>query len=149
MLLVGLATAYVGAQALQLFRLNRESAALDKSIEQAFNYTFPGSGPVHDARAQLSEKLQALESRGRGRSRDFLEALNAVSQSFVATGAGRLDALSYRGSALEVRLRAPSVEALDKIQKAIAQNGLHAEIQSANAVGNEVQGRLEIKRNRG
>jgi general secretion pathway protein L len=148
LLLVGLFTAYVGAQALQLIRLNRESAALDKSIEQAFNYTFPGSGPVRDARAQFDERMKALEGGGRGRSRDFLEALNAVSQSFAATGAGRLDALSYRGNALEVRLRAPSVEALDKIQKAIAQNGLQAEIQSANAVGNEVQGRLEIKRKR-
>lgn len=148
MLVVTLTVLYLAVQSIQLIRLKSESAALDKAIEQAFTYTFPGAGPMRDARAQLAERLKALDASGQGRSHDFLDELRAVSQSLVTTGAGRLDALSYRASALEVRLRAPNVESLDKIQKAIVQSGLQAEIQSANAVGNEVQGRLEIKRNR-
>ena len=59
----------------------------------------------------------------------------------------KLETINYRGGVMELRILAPNVDSLDTIQKTISKNSdLSAEIQSANPEGNQVLGRLQIKR---
>ena len=51
----------------------------------------------------------------------------------------------YRAGALELRVVAPNVEALDSIKQALGQNGATVELQSANPRDKDVEGRLQVK----
>ncbi|MBM4196454.1 MAG: hypothetical protein FJ197_05040 [Gammaproteobacteria bacterium] len=132
----------------ELRRVRGEIAALDRSIDQAFRYVFPEAGPITDARAQLSSQLQRLgDGEARGGS-ELLDFLRSLSQAMGGTSGIRLEALSYRAGSLELRLRAPSVEALERVQQQITRGGggLQAQIQSANPSEEGVLGRLQISR---
>jgi type II secretion system protein L len=139
----------IGVKAVEISRLNQEIEALDGAIEQAFRYTFPGTGEIRDARALLNSKLRALgKDVSDSDQSEFLDILAsvaaAVSQS--ADKESKLEAINYRSGVMELRVLVPNVEALDTIQRAIAKSGrLSAEIQSANPQGDKVLGRLQVR----
>ncbi len=146
-LLVSLAGLALALQFAEINRLRQRVAALDATIDQAFHYVFPDVGPIQDARAQLSGRLRQLGERDSGASRDFLDALDVVAQAMKGSADSRIEAINYRAGTVELRVRAPTVEVLDRIQQSITSAGsLKAEIQSANASGSEVVGRLQISR---
>ncbi len=146
-LAAALALLALGVQLLETSRLGREAARLDSTIDQAFHYVFPDAGPVADARTELSARLQQLGQQGAGGPREFLDVLRVVGQTVKAENQARIEGLSYRPGTLELRLRAPNVEALDRIQQGVTQSGgVRAQIQSANSVGDQVVGRLQITR---
>ena len=130
-----------------LRQTRQEIAALDRSIDQAFHYVFPDAGPITDPRAQLSSELQRLGgAASKGGSQEFLDMLRSLSQAMAGTTGIRLEALSYRSGSLELRLQAPGVEVLDKVQQQLVQGGLKAQIQSANPTESGVIGRLQVTR---
>ena len=53
--------------------------------------------------------------------------------------------MSYRGDVLELRLMAPTVEALDAIKQAMSQRRASVELQSANPREQQVEGRLQVR----
>lgn len=148
-LLACLLVTLVGSKFLEIRALNQEAAELDGMIEQAFRYTFPDVKDIRDPRALLDSKLAAM---GRGpvatSGTQFLDTLKAMATavSNATQGKARLQAINYRSGVTELRVLAPDVESLDKIQKEISGDGnLEAEIQSANPEGDMVLGRLQIK----
>ncbi len=146
-LAAALALLALGVQLLETSRLGREAARLDGTIDQAFHHVFPDAGPVADARTELSARLQQLGQQGVGGPHEFLDVLRVVGQAVQAENQARIEGLSYRPGTLELRLRAPNVEALDRIQQGVTQSGgVRAQIQSANSVGDQVVGRLQITR---
>lgn len=145
-LAAALVVAAIAAQLADVYRMRARMAALDRSIDQAFHYLFPDAGEVTDPRGQFESRIRQLGSAG-GVSGEFLEVLQIVAGAVGQGGAARIEALSYRAGVLDLRVRAPSVEAIDQIQQGVAASGkLAAEIQSANASGSEVLGRIQITR---
>ena len=147
MLLLGVVGVYLGVTAADLYRLSQQRSELDSSIEQALRFTFPEVKDVRDPRALLDSKLRGLNgTQPAGNSTGFLDALEIISESIAAADSVALEAISYRSGVTDLRIRTSGVEALDKIQKNIGKSGaLTAEIQSANADGDQVLGRLQIK----
>lgn len=146
-LLVGIVVLATGAKVAETWRLGREAENLRAAVEQAFRYTFPDVRQVReDVRAQFDSQLKVL---GASRSADnamFLDALQLVAGAVRQNAATKLEGVDYRSGVMELRLRAPSVETLDKIQRDISGNGrFEAEIQSANADDGAVLGRLRIR----
>jgi general secretion pathway protein L len=138
------------ARLAELRSMSREIASLDADIDRAFHYVFPDAGPVQDPRGQLSSRLQQLGDRSAGEGHDFLETLRIISQAVAGNAAARVEAINYRAGNMELRVRAPDVQTLDRIQQRVSESGgLKAQIQSANASGNEVIGRLQITRTKG
>jgi hypothetical protein len=75
-----------------------------------------------------------------------LPALSALAQAMAgAPAGGKLEAINLRGDALDLRLVAPTVEALDGIKQAMARSGIDAELTSATPRGDVVEGRLQLK----
>lgn len=149
-LLVAVCAMGLVVQLLEIRRLRHEVAAVDASIDQAFHYVFPDAGPVGDPRNELSSRLRQLGERNAAAPQEFLNALDAVARAFAASNEARIEAFSYRPGSMELRVRAPSVEILDRIQQAVTGSGnLKAQIQSANSSGSEVIGRLQITRSGG
>jgi len=145
-LLVAVAIIITGVKAAEVWRLDREAASLRQAVEQAFRYTFPDVRNIRaDVRAQFDSQMRAL---GEGQSSDsgvFLETLQVVASAIQAGPGTQLESVDYRSGVMELRLRAPDVETLDKIQREIVSGGrFNAEIQSANADDDQVLGRLRI-----
>ena len=106
-----------------------------------FQQALPGQ-PVVDPRAQMQGVLGGAGSAQGA----LLPALSVLAQAMAdGSGGGKLEAINLRGDALDLRLVAPTVEALDGIKQAMARNGIDAELTSATPRGNQVEGQLQLK----
>ena len=152
-LLACLLVTLVGSKIMEIRSLNQQTETLDAEIEQAFRYTFPDVKEIRDPRALLESKLRSLgRSPSATGDTQFLGTLKtmATAVSGATKGSAKLQAINYRSGMMELRILAPDVDTLDKIQKEISSAGdLQAEIQSANPEGEMVLGRLQIKGNEG
>lgn len=149
-LLVGVLALGLVVQVFEIRSLRREVSLLDTTIEQAFHYVFPDAGPVSDPRAELSARLLQLGEQNTASSREFLDTLGVLARALGPGSEIRIEAFNYRPGSLDLRLRTPSVESLDRLQHSVTETGtLKAQIQSANASGDEFVGRLQITRSGG
>lgn len=133
--------AFLAVQALSLWKLARAEKRLDAQIVEVFQQALPGQ-PVVDPRAQMQGVLG-----GGGSARGaLLPSLSVLAQAMAsAPGGGKLEAINLRGEALDLRLVAPTVEALDGIKQSMARSGMDAELTSATPRGDVVEGRLQLK----
>jgi len=127
-------------QGVSLWRLNNVESALDAQISEVFSQALPGQ-PMVDARAQMEGVL----GRGASGHGSLLPAVSVLARAMATVPNARIEALSFRGDALDLRVTAPSVEALDGIKQAMARDGVSVELQSAAARGEVVEGRLQVK----
>jgi general secretion pathway protein L len=142
-LAAGLAVAALLSLGAELWRLKQESAALASQVEAALRYTFPEATDLSNPRRILSGAGGGPAAGGTGQA--FLESLGTVAEALTKTQNARLESLNYRAGVMELQIRAPSADALDNIRKLVVEGGrLNAEIQSANASGDQILGRLRI-----
>ena len=133
--------AFLGVQALSLWKLSRAEKRLDAQITEVFQQALPGQ-PVVDPRAQM----QGVLGGGGSAQGALLPTLSVLAQALAgAPAGGKVEAINLRGDALDLRLVAPTVEALDGIKQAMARNGIDAELTSATPRGDVVEGRLQLK----
>lgn len=145
-LVAALAGAIVATAGADAWRLRRESAALEADIRQAASFAFPGVDASGDLRALVDARLQGDGGAAAGAAgRQFLDTMQTVAVAVAKTGNAKIEGLNYRAGVLELQVRAPSAEALDTIRKFVVEAGnLKADIQSSNAAGDEIQGRIRI-----
>jgi general secretion pathway protein L len=127
-------------QGLGWWQGSRAEQNLDAQIAQLFAQVLPGQ-PVVDPRAQIQGALGAQDAAGAG----LLPALSALAEAMAQVPSATIEAMSFRGNALELRLTAPTVESLDGIKQAISRNGITAELQSATPRDGVVEGRLQVR----
>jgi general secretion pathway protein L len=139
-LAAALALLFIGSQAATWWQQSRKERALDAEIAQVFAQALPGQ-PVVDVRAQLQGALGSGGGTGNG----LLAAMSALAQALAQAPAARIEAVSFRGNALELRLTAPTIESLDGIKQGMSRDGIQAEIQSATPRGQAVEGRLQVR----
>jgi general secretion pathway protein L len=139
-LAAALLLAFVGAQGLKLWQLHKAEKQLDAQIAATFNQILPGQ-PIVDARAQI----QGVLNRSGGGGGALLPAMSLLAQAIAQAPATRVELLSYRGGVLELRVLAPTVEALDAIKQTMASGGANVELQSANPRDQQVEGRLQVR----
>ena len=63
--------------------------------------------------------------------------MSALAQAMAQAPAARIEAMSFRGNALELRLTAPTVESLDGIKQGMSRDGMAG----GNAVGHAARRR--------
>jgi general secretion pathway protein L len=132
--------AFLVQQGFALWQLSRAEKQLDAEIAELFSQVLPGQ-PIVDARAQM-EGLLGAGGRAKG---TLLPAVAVLASAVAEVPNARIEALSYRGNALDLRLVAPTVEALDGIKQAVGRSGVEAELQSATPRGEVVEGRLQLR----
>jgi general secretion pathway protein L len=134
------ALVFLGSQGLAIWKLGQAEKKLDADIAAIFSAAMPGQKAV-DPRAQMQG---VLGSRGAA-SGALLPAVSALASAIAQAPQAKVESMSFRGNALELRLTAPTVEALDSIKQAMSQGGLSAELQSATPRGQIVEGRLQVR----
>ncbi|PZN31105.1 MAG: hypothetical protein DIU71_10680 [Proteobacteria bacterium] len=136
---------HLGVKGWQYFSDRRTEAELDAQIAELFQAALPGA-PVPDAlraRSMVEARLAAL--RGTGPAGGLMAALDTLGEAISQTPDTQIEALSYRNNVTDLRVTAPSVDALDRIQQVAAERGVAAEIQAANPRDSRVEGRLQFK----
>jgi len=127
-------------QGVSLWKLHRAEKQLDAQIAQVFGQLMPGQKMV-DARSQIEGVLR----RAGGGKGALLPAVSLLAQAVARSPAAHVEAISYRGDALELRVVAPTVEALDGIKQAMSRSGVAVQLVSATPRGQVVEGRLQMK----
>ncbi len=139
-LAAAVALLFVANQAVGWWQMSRAERALDAQIAEIFAQALPGQ-PVVDPRAQMQGALGA-----QGAARDsLLPVLSALAEAMAQAPSARIEAMSFRGNALELRLTAPTVESLDGIKQTMTRDGMTAELQSATPRDGVVEGRLQVR----
>ena len=144
-LLLALITLLVIRQGAELFQLKAQEQELDQSIQTVFREAMPDVTRVVNARGQLETRLRAIRGSGGDSDAPFLTILEVVSRAVMSEPQTRIESLSFRNGIMELKLAAPGVDALDRVQRQVeASGGLEADILSANPRGEQVEGRIQI-----
>lgn len=139
-LAAAVALVFVANHAVGWWQMSRAERALDAQIAEIFAQALPGQ-PVVDPRAQMQGALGSLGAGGGG----LLPVMSALAEAMAQAPSARIEAMSFRGNALELRLTAPTVESLDGIKQTMTRDGMTAELQSATPRGGVVEGRLQVR----
>lgn len=133
---------HVGAQALQIRQAKRDASALDTEIAQLFNSTVTGE-PLRDARRQMQARLE--RARHGGASPEyFLRSLKATGDAVRGIPKAKIDALSFREHALDMKVTAPDLSAVSQITQTLGQQGMAADIQSSTPIPGGVEAHLQV-----
>ena len=144
MLAGGLLIAHIAAAAIRIHQANHETKALDTEISQIFTQVMPSSEKMLDARRQMQSRLDRIRHSGAG-PEYFLHALEVLSSAMSSAPKTRIDSLSYREQALDLRVTAPSLAALSQLSQQVSKQGLTADIQSSQPVEGGVDAHLQVR----
>ena len=130
-LAAGLAAAllvvHVGAQVYDLVRLSLEEGRIDSAVAETFAVAMPGVEKMVDPRRQMEQRLGGaggLDPAG------LLGRLDGLSQAFASVPGVRVESMSWRDRRLDMRVSAPSGDALSELSRAAGQQGLTFDVQS-------------------
>jgi general secretion pathway protein L len=132
-------------QGVDFYQLHRRDAALKAEIAKTFHQALPDVQRMSDPRAQMTSRLRALEGAGNGTSSPLFTILSALGDGLSASAATGVTALSYHNEIVELQLTTPDVKTLDDLRNQLAgATNFTVAIESANAAGKSVDGRLRI-----
>lgn len=118
---------------------------LDEQITQIYQQTMPGAPMPDPLQARRQVELRLNQLRGTAPVSGMMVTLAALSEALAQTPNTTVEAIAYRNNTTDVRLLAPSVDALDRIRQVATEKGLGAEIQSASPRESKFEGRLQFK----
>lgn len=136
---------HVGLSIFRYYDLQRSEARLDTEIAAVFQQAMPGAPVPSPTQARKQVELRFNALRGGGTPGGMMSTLSALSAAMAQAPGTNIEALSYRENATDLRVLAPSVDALDKIQHVAGENGLTAQIESTNPRDSKIEGRLKLR----
>jgi general secretion pathway protein L len=141
-LLAALVGLHVAGKATELVMLKRAEKTVDASIDQMFREAMPGEQNSVDARRRMEQRL--MQVRGGG-GEGLLSALGAVVEARGASPGTKVEALSYRDGALDLKMAAPNADSLDQVSRTLRANGWQADLTSGTAVDSGYEGRIQMR----
>ncbi|HJS22217.1 MAG TPA: type II secretion system protein GspL [Steroidobacteraceae bacterium] len=127
----------------EIWHLSSVEKQLDASIERVFREAMPGEQNAVDARRRMEARLQAIRGGPGGDS--LLAALGTLGGAVAQVPETKLEALSFRGSVLDLKVTAKDVGSLDRLQRLVTERGMPAELQSSNPRPPGVEGRIQVR----
>ena len=134
-----------GGKVADYYRLTQEEVALKAQFAQVYQSIRP-----NDQR-EVVDPVATVNSVRRGLGAPsalqvLLPSLLQLGQAVQQNETASIEAISYRAGVIDVRLTAPDVATLDKIQKAVSSSGrFSAAIQSTDQVGDKINSRIQIR----
>lgn len=141
--LFGLTLALKGAESVSI---KRQENMLDQAAEAMLRSNFPDVQQVRDPWGQLRSQLNIAERVAAGPTTGFIDTLATLAEAVTEIQEITMKTVNYRNGILTLRLQAPSVDSLDRLQQLLQRSGkFSAEIQSANPTADGIEGRMQIK----
>jgi general secretion pathway protein L len=134
-----------GGKIADYYRLTQEETALKAQFEQIYRGIRPSdTREIVDPVAMVNSVRRSLGAPSA--LQVLLPSLAQLGQALEQNQAASIEAISYRAGVIDVRLTAPDVATLDKIQKAVSSAGrFSAAIQSTDQVGDKINSRIQIR----
>ena len=147
MLLVALVFTGFAGKLADYVRLGTEEAALKARFTEEYRDLRPNDmREIMDPVGTVNSLRRSLAVGG-GPTSVFLPSMQQVASALGASDS-RIEAVSYRAGVIDIRLTAPDVAALDRIQQSVnASQRFTATIQSTTQSANGVNSRLQIREN--
>jgi general secretion pathway protein L len=124
--------------------LRHEAAALDAQVEQIFTQAMPGSR-LQAGTEMLQMKQRLSQLQGGNSAGSLLMLLDALGTGLSANGSIQMTGLNYQNGSLQAQLQAGDIGALDALKGALnKQAGITANLDSVNASGTQVTGRIVL-----
>lgn len=143
-LLVVLVALHLIGQGIELVTLKERNSRLAAAIDQVFHAAMPGTHDTEEARRRMQERLKqvrAAEAAG-----GFLSGLGALAEARATAPGTHLQAVSFTSGVLELRLSAPSIEALNRLTQALEHQGWQARLTSGTPHGAGFAGSIRMRR---
>lgn len=135
---------HFGLKGWQYWDNKQLEAALDREITQVFQQAMPGAPIPEPLQARRQIELRLNQLRGTAPVSGMMVTLAALSEALAQAPNTTVEAIAYRNKTTDVRLLAPSVDALDRIRQVATEKGLDAKIQSATPRESKFEGRLQF-----
>lgn len=124
-------------------QLARSDEQLDAAIRDFASLNIPGDSGSGAVRARAEKRLlEAQKANGQDPLLDVLGALAAATRQVPGVA---VQTLSLRREGVELKLRTPDADSLEKINDSLASQGLHSQLASGAAQGDAYEGRLQVK----
>jgi len=146
MLLLGLAFLGIAAKGVDFVRLKSEETELREQFTAEYRKIRPDD--TREVLDPLGTVTSIRRSFGGTPSTPavFLPSLQQLATALQESREAQIQAISYRAGVVTVRLNAPDVATLDKIQKSVSQSSrFTASIQSTDRIADQVNSRIEIR----
>jgi general secretion pathway protein L len=146
MLLAALGVLGMAGKAIDYYRLTSEEAALKEQFTAEYRKIRPND--TREVMDPIGAVTSIRRSFGAGGSAPavFLPSLQQLAAAMDANEEAEILAISYRAGVIDVRLTAPDVATLDKIEKSITESDrFAASIQSTDRIGDQVNSRIQIR----
>lgn len=145
MLLLGLVVLAVATKGVDYYRLVQDEASLRAQFNAEYRQIRPD-----DTREILDPVATVVSLRrnigGSVAPQVFLPSLRELGAAIAANSTAEIETISYRAGVIDLRLTAPDVATLDKIQKAVSASGrFQASIQSTDQIADKINGRIQIR----
>ena len=137
--------AHLGLKSWQYFHYRSEEARLDAEIAEVYQQLMPGA-PLPNAslaRRQVEARLNQL--RGTGPVGGVMATLAALGEALGQTPNVSIENIAYVNKTTNLRVLAPSTDALDRIRQLTSQRGIQSELKSDNARDSKHEGQLQLK----
>jgi len=146
MLLVALGILGIVGKGVDYVRLTSEEAALKEQFTAEYRKIRPDdTREVMDPVGTVTSIRRSFGAPGSAPA-VFLPLLQQLALAMQENKDADIQAISYRAGVVDVRLTAPDVATLDRIEKGISQSDrFNATIQSTDRVGDEVNSRIQIR----
>lgn len=132
---------HAGSQLYSLWHQGRTERELDSAIATLVGPQFTaGSGSL---RTRVASELSAAQTPG-GRA-GLLPALEALAQAMGGAPGARVQSLSFRDGAVQLKVRASNAQSIDHINQTLRASGWQAELVSGGAAGDAFEGNIQLR----
>ncbi len=131
---------------IQYYRLGKEQTMLSAKTEEVFRAALPDVRKMVNPRAQMEQRLKALQGSGGSTEFAFLAMVEQAGPALRGTNGVEVQGANYRDGQLDLELTVDNLQLLDQLKQSLSNNtGLVADIQSATAdADRKVKSRLRI-----
>lgn len=136
---------HFGVKGWEYWHYKQTESALNQQITEVFQQAMPGAPIPDPLQARKHIELRLNQLRGTAPVSGMMLTLDALSEGLAQAPNTTVETIAYRNNTTEVRVLAPSVDALDRIRQVATEKGLGAEIQSASPRESKFEGRLQFK----
>jgi type II secretory pathway component PulL len=93
----------------------------------------------------MEARLTAIRGGDAAGGQGLLPALGVLGGAVAQVPEATLEALSFRGSVLDLKVGATDVGSLERLRQLVNERGMTAELQSSNQRPEGVEGRIQVR----
>lgn len=132
--------------AMDYLRYKKQVQELQGEVEKVYLGAFPNEKRVPNAKVQMEQHLKELRGGSKGGGGGFLSVLGGAAGILKSTPGLELRSVRYKDGKLDIDMTVRDLQVLDKLKQTLMQQAaVDVEIVSANARGDVVESRIQLR----